>query len=64
MEKYFITQGIDVLCVDVNADNIPSINLLEKSGYQKYASGFMILKSKRDVLRIHSYQKIIKRKIA
>jgi len=64
LEKYFVSQGINILCADVNMENIPSINLLEKSGFKKYKSRFIALKKGKALCRIYSFQKIIKRKIA
>jgi len=64
LEKYLNTQGTDVLCAEVNIDNTPSINLLEKSGYKKYGASILVSKEGKTLCKTYSYKKTIKQKAA
>jgi len=59
MEKIFIEHKLNALKADIDAENIPSIKLIEKLNYKRCSASFVISADAKTACHYYTYKKIL-----
>jgi len=58
-EKIFIEQKLNALTADIDAENIPSIKLVEKLNFKRFSASFVISADAKTACHFYTYKKIL-----